>query len=63
MYFYYFVGLNYSYDAYNPVSVSNYKSLLAQYVNITPLLLIPPLILIIFTLLNLLLYIQWLHQW
>ncbi len=46
--FYYFVGLNYSYDAYNPVSVSNYKSLLAQYVNITPLLLIPPLILIIF---------------
>jgi len=45
--FYYFVGLNYSHGAFEPVSVSDYKSIMAQYVNISPLLLVPPLILIV----------------
>ena len=45
--FYYFVGLNYSHEAFESISVSDYKSIMVQYVNISPWLLIPPLILII----------------
>lgn len=46
--FYYFIGLNYGGASSASVSVMSYKNLLTQYVNITPWLLIPPLILIVF---------------
>jgi len=44
--FYYIVGLNYGAGSAS-ASVMDYKNLLTQYVNITPWLLIPPLILIV----------------
>lgn len=44
--FYYFIGLSYSDMSSVSVSVEDYKNLLTQYVNITPWLLIPPLVLI-----------------
>lgn len=46
--FYYFIGLKYGETSSASVSVMSYKNLLTQYVNITPWLLIPPLVLIVF---------------
>lgn len=46
--FYFIIGLNYVDMSIGYTNVIDYKNLLTQYINISPLLLIPPLILIVF---------------
>lgn len=46
--FYFVIGLNYADMSANADNIIDYKNLMTQYVNISPLLLIPPVILIVF---------------